>query len=96
MKESPPKPQLTKPSPQVKTDEQQPEQVVMTITPKREVSIDEEVDDDVQEPEAGLEPAGPDQSLPVATSEPNPPPERKATSYINVSNYKIQSLMLFD
>lgn len=38
----------------------------------------------MQEPEAGLEPAGPDQSLPVS-AEPNPPPERKVTSYINVS-----------
>lgn len=42
-----------------------------------------EVEDIQQEPEAGLEPAGPDQSLPTA-AESNPPPERKATSYINV------------
>lgn len=53
---------------------------------------DEEVDD-VQEPEAGLEPAGPDQSLPVA-SEPNPPAERKATSYINVSNNYCMSVFI--
>lgn len=79
MKESPPKPQITKP--QVKTDEQ----LVAIVTSKDEITMEEEEVDDVQEPEAGLEPAGPDQSLPVA-SEPNPPAERKATSYINVSN----------
>ncbi|XP_967817.2 polycomb protein Sfmbt [Tribolium castaneum] len=44
-----------------------------------------EVADDNQGPEAGQEPAGPDQSLPVATDA-NPPPERKATSYINATN----------
>lgn len=43
-----------------------------------------EVEDIQEEPEAGLEPAGPDQSLPIS-AEPNPPPERKATSYINVN-----------
>lgn len=46
-------------------------------------------DNDISEPETGQEPAGPDQNLPVATvaanSESMPPPERKATSYINVS-----------
>lgn len=42
-----------------------------------------EVEDIQEEPEAGLEPAGPDQSLPTST-ESKPPPERKATSYINV------------
>lgn len=42
-----------------------------------------EVEDIQEEPEAGLEPAGPDQSLPIS-AESNPPPERKATSYINV------------
>lgn len=78
MKESPPKPQMNKPAIKIE------EQVVTTLTPKEEVQIDEDVLDDVQEPEAGLEPAGPDQSLPVAT-ESNPPAERKATSYINVS-----------
>lgn len=78
MKDSPPKPQMTRV--QVKTEEP----ILSTITPKQEVKTEEEVEVDVQEPEAGLEPAGPDQSLPVAT-EPNPPAERKATSYINVS-----------
>lgn len=43
-----------------------------------------EVDDNILEPETGQEPAGPDQSMPVST-EPNPPSERKATSYINVN-----------
>ncbi|KAB0798790.1 hypothetical protein PPYR_06670 [Photinus pyralis] len=36
----------------------------------------------LQEPEAGLEPSGPEQSMPIA-SDPQPPLERKATSYIN-------------
>ncbi|KAF5304552.1 hypothetical protein FQA39_LY09603 [Lamprigera yunnana] len=39
-------------------------------------------EDTVQEPEAGLEPSGPEQSMPIA-SDPQPPSERKATSYIN-------------
>lgn len=82
MKDSPPKPQVNRP--QVKTEEP----VLTTVTPKVEVPTEEEVEDDVQEPEAGLEPAGPDQSLPVAT-EPNPPPERKATSYINVCSHEV-------
>lgn len=60
------------------------EQLLVTVTPKDETTVEEDELDDVQEPEAGLEPAGPDQSLPVA-SEPNPPAERKVTSYINVS-----------
>lgn len=55
-----------------------------SMIPKCEPSGEEDGDDNIQEPEAGLEPAGPDQSLPVST-EPNPPVERKATSYINVS-----------
>lgn len=46
----------------------------MLVTPKTEqqpIKEEEEEDDNVQEPEAGLEPAGPDQSLPVS-AEPNP------------------------
>lgn len=90
MKDSPPKPQISQRLP-IKTEEE----VVMTVTPKEDVTIEEEVEVDVQEPEAGLEPAGPDQSLPVAT-EPNPPAERKATSYINVSfHFKSTNRMKF-
>lgn len=88
IKESPPKPQITRP--QVKIEEQ----LGMTVTPKEEVAVEEDEIDDVQEPEAGLEPAGPDQSLPVA-SEPNPPTERKATSYINVSNQNKKTWFTF-
>lgn len=51
-----------------------------------EAKIEEEektiAEDTVQEPEAGMEPSGPEQSMPVA-SDPQPPLERKATSYIN-------------
>ncbi|KAF2895362.1 hypothetical protein ILUMI_10816 [Ignelater luminosus] len=36
----------------------------------------------MNEPETGQEPSGPEQSMPVA-SDPQPPAERKATSYIN-------------
>lgn len=51
------------------------------------MDMEAEADDDIQEPEAGLEPAGPDQSLPVACEPQNPPPEqRKVTSYVNVSD----------
>ncbi|XP_025830854.1 polycomb protein Sfmbt isoform X2 [Agrilus planipennis] len=53
-------------------------------TMKNEV-LEEEIDDDnIQEPETGQEPSGPDQSMPVP-SELQPPPERKATSYINTT-----------
>lgn len=45
--------------------------------------IAEEAQDEVQEPEMGQEPSGPEQSLPVS-SDLQPPSERKATSYINV------------
>lgn len=41
---------------------------------------------DIMEPETGQEPSGPDQNMPIA-AEPTPPLERKATSYINVSNF---------
>ncbi|KAJ8927175.1 hypothetical protein NQ314_020451 [Rhamnusium bicolor] len=53
-------------------------QIVEKETIKSEVS-------DEQGPEAGQEPAGPDQSLPVSSDVVNPPPERKVTSYVNVS-----------
>lgn len=60
------------------------EEVNTMILPasKEEAEMDVEVED-MQEPETGQEPAGPDQSLPVS-SEAEPPAERKATSYINV------------
>ncbi|XP_063910935.1 polycomb protein Sfmbt isoform X2 [Zophobas morio] len=53
------------------------------ITPVKKEEM--EVVEDNHGPEAGQEPAGPDQSLPVS-SDVNPPPERKATSYINTTN----------
>lgn len=60
------------------------EQVAEDTIQEPEIVMD--VDDNILEPETGQEPAGPDQSMPVST-EPNPPSERKATSYINVSDY---------
>lgn len=43
---------------------------------------------DEEDPEAGQEPAGPEQSLPVSSEMASPPSERKVTSYINVSFFK--------
>lgn len=49
--------------------------------------IPKDDEDDHQGPEAGEEPIGPDQSLPVSSSDvlDLPPQERKVTSYVNVS-----------
>lgn len=57
---------------------------------KKEVENVMETNKDVDNhgPEAGQEPAGPDQNLPVSAEANNPPSERKATSYINVSILK--------
>lgn len=91
-KDSPPKSQI-KP---IKSEENLliPQNYEIKSEPKCEPSGEEDGDDNVQEPEAGLEPAGPDQSLPVST-EPNPPVERKATSYINVSYFTQSVTFLF-
>lgn len=63
--------------------------------PPDDYVVTKEEEGEMAEPETAQEPAGPDQSLPVASNassasvgppanEPEPPPERKATSYINV------------
>jgi hypothetical protein len=76
IKDVPPKlPTATK---VIKAEHQEQEQTSPSV------KDDMEVVDDNQGPEAGQEPAGPDQSLPVSTDV-NPPPERKATSYINTT-----------
>lgn len=54
-----------------------PEENTLPVTPKSESKLDD-ADDNVQEPEAGLEPAGPDQSLPIAT-EPDLPDENPSS-----------------
>lgn len=50
---------------------------------KSETEEEKPAETSMNEPEAGQEPSGPEQSMPVA-SDPQPPAERKATSYINV------------
>lgn len=73
-KDSPPKLTAVKPAPA-------PVEPVATVV--KDEQIAEEAQDEVQEPEMGQEPSGPEQSLPVS-SDLQPPSERKATSYINV------------
>jgi hypothetical protein len=82
IKDVPPKlPTATK---VIKAEHQEQEQTSPSV------KDDMEVVDDNQGPEAGQEPAGPDQSLPVSTDV-NPPPERKATSYINVGSTLVKN-----
>ncbi|XP_030754789.1 polycomb protein Sfmbt isoform X2 [Sitophilus oryzae] len=61
------------------------------------IDLKSEISEDTHEPETGQEPAGPDQSLPVASNElsmvtnvsstlSEPPPERKPTTYVSSSS----------
>ncbi|XP_017781166.1 PREDICTED: polycomb protein Sfmbt isoform X2 [Nicrophorus vespilloides] len=82
IKDSPPKTSFTK---TFKREEvlKQTSSVAKSSDSNEEIDVD--IDEVVDEPETGAEPAGPDQSLPVST-EPSPPSERKVSSYITSSN----------
>ncbi|KAK5644212.1 hypothetical protein RI129_008057 [Pyrocoelia pectoralis] len=58
-----------------------PEPVINVCSPE-DMAEKVLIENNVQEPQTGLEPSGPEQSMPVP-SDPQPPLERKATSYIN-------------
>ncbi|KRT84601.1 Sterile alpha motif containing protein, partial [Oryctes borbonicus] len=78
IKDSPSKPHLIK---TIKTED-----INVQNEFDKEIDMETEVDDDMQEPETGQEPGGPDQSLPVSSEPQSPPLERKVTSYVNVSH----------
>lgn len=86
IKDSPPKPHFIK---SIKTED-----INIQNELDKEIDMETEVDDDIQEPETGQEPAGPDQSLPVSSEPQNPPPERKVTSYINVSRVALEFIAI--
>lgn len=79
-KSQPPIPQKTSP---VKITEKLEKPVKIKEEPLDDIDVIKESETGIKEPETGQEPQGPDQNLPTP-SEPVPPSERKATSYINV------------
>ncbi|XP_023014012.1 scm-related gene containing four mbt domains isoform X1 [Leptinotarsa decemlineata] len=90
VKDNPPKTQSAATS---TTNLKQPKVEIKVEEPTMSTFIDDnltvtsdETNEEHQGPEAGQEPAGPDQSMPVSSEVVDPPAERKATSYVIGTN----------